>query len=139
MKYLKERIGISSMVDILLIKSWFAKELCQLALPPAVYEKSLKVLDYLESVLDYNIGWGKNLSISIWYANWADKSTTQDVFVPLNCGFLQPSETSGPDGALHRQHRVQDWCCDSEAWDHGASQTEEKGGAGKAAGWSGWG
>ena len=56
MKYLKERIGISSMVDILLIKSWFAKELCQLALPPAVYEKSLKVLDYLESVLDYNIG-----------------------------------------------------------------------------------
>lgn len=50
---------------------------------------------------------------------------------------LQPGETSGPDGAFHRQHSVQDRRCDREAGDYGASQTEEEGGAGKAAGWGG--
>lgn len=63
-----------------------------------------------------------------------EKTTMQGGFVPPHCGFLQPREKSGPNGALHRQHCVQDRCCHSEAGDHGAGQTEEKGGAGKAAG-----
>lgn len=58
----------------------------------------------------------------------------QGGFFPPHCGFLQPREKSGPNGALHRQHCVQDRCCHSEVGDHGAGQTEEKGGAGKAAG-----
>ena len=46
----------------------------------------------------------------------------------------QAGETCGQDGALYRQHSVQDRRRDREAGRHGEGQTEEERRAGPAAG-----
>lgn len=46
----------------------------------------------------------------------------------------QAGETSGQDGALYRQHSVQDRRCDREAGSHGEGQSQEERCAGQAAG-----
>lgn len=46
----------------------------------------------------------------------------------------QAGETCGQDGALYRQHSVQDRCRDREAGRHGEGQTQEERRAGPAAG-----